>query len=94
MLPTVLTLLPAVRLNSVKMCPTTSQAEQLRVFELSRSLMKCRTAVLTCQGSIEGVIFQVRRQREATCSSGQPLGTSRDNRSRGGALAPEVRARP
>ena len=73
MLPTVLTLL-VVRLNSLKMCPTTSQAEQLQVSALSRSLMKYRTAILTCKGSIVGVIFLVRRQREVTCSSGQPFG--------------------
>jgi len=74
MLPTVFTLLPVEQLNSLKMCPTTFQAEQLWVLALSRSLMKCRTALLTCQRSIVGVIFLLRRQREATCSSGQPFG--------------------
>ena len=74
MLPSVLTLLPVVRLNSLKMCPTTSQAEQLRALALSTSLMKCRMALLTCQESIVGLIFLLRRQREATCSLGQPFG--------------------
>lgn len=74
MLPSVLTLLPVVRLNSLKMCPTTSQAEQLRALALSTSLMKCRTALLTCQESIVGLIFLLRRQREATGSLGQPSG--------------------
>ena len=74
MLPTVLTLLPVVRLNSLKMCPTTSQAEQLRALALSTSLMKCRMALLTCQESIVGFIFLLRKQMEATCSSGKPFG--------------------
>ena len=74
MLPGVLTLLAVVRLNSLKMCPTTSQAEQLRALALSTSLMKCRMALLTCQESIVGLIFLLGRQREATCSLGQPFG--------------------
>ena len=36
--------------------------------------MKCRMALLTCQESIVGLIFLLSRQREATCSLGQPFG--------------------
>lgn len=51
MLHAVLTLLLELWLNSLKMYPTTSHAEQLWALALSSSLMKCRTALLTCQGS-------------------------------------------
>ena len=49
-------------------------SEQLWVLALSRSLMKCRMALLTCQESVVGLIFLLRRQREATGSLGQPSG--------------------
>ena len=45
-----LTSLPEARLNSAKMCPTTSHAQQLWEPELSSSLMNSRTALRTCQG--------------------------------------------
>ena len=86
MLPTVLTLLPVVRLNSLKMCPTTSQAEQLRALALSTSLMKCKMALLTCQESIVGLIFLLRRQRGATCSLGQPFGHEQRQQEQRGSL--------
>ena len=47
-----LTILPEVRLNSMKMCPTTSHAQQLWEPDLSSSLMNSRTALRTCQGRV------------------------------------------
>lgn len=73
MLHTGLTLLLELWLNSLKMYPTASHAEQLWALALSSSLMKCRTALLTCQGSTVVMIFLLRSQREATCSPGQPF---------------------
>lgn len=68
----VLTSLSEARLNSTKMCATTSHAKQLGMLTLSRSLMKPRSALLNCQGDRVVMVCPASSQREATFAWGQP----------------------
>lgn len=68
----VLTSLSEARLNSTKMCATTSHAEQLGMLTLSRSLMKPRSALLNCQGDRVVMVCPASSRRKATFAWGQP----------------------
>lgn len=83
----VLTSLSEARLNSTKMCATTSHAKQLGMLTLSRSLMKPRSALLTCQGDAVVTVCPGSSHREATFAWGSPRSPWRGTECAGEAFA-------
>ena len=87
-----LTSLPEVRLNSTKMCPTTSHAQQLWEPEPSSSLMNSRTALRTCQGRAWLRSACSRPNGKLPWLGGSLCGSRRDAERTAEAFAPGIRA--